>query len=92
MRGERPKIKKRDLMEAPDDFVKLMKVCWDIDPKKRPTFDELFVQLKDALKLCPKDKINITIPRELPLKNEEMKSNEYLTAQDGTVFTLPSVK
>ena len=87
-RGERPKIKKKDLMEAPGDFVKLMKVCWDIDPKKRPTFDEI----NNALKLCQKDKINITIPRDRPLKNEETKkSNEYV-AQDGTVFTLPSAK
>ena len=46
MRGERPNIKKKDLAEAPDNFVKLMEVCWDIDPKKRPTFDEIFEQLK----------------------------------------------
>lgn len=55
LRGERPKIKKEDLVHAPEDFVKIMKICWDIDPKVRPTFDELFVQLKDALILCEKD-------------------------------------
>ena len=37
-----------------------------------------------------KNKINITIPRDRPLKNEETKSTKYLTAQDGTMFTLPS--
>ena len=65
-----------------------MEVCWDTDPKVRPTFDEIFVELKNALDLCQKDKINITIPRDRPLKNEEKKSNEYLTAQDGAMFTL----
>ena len=47
VRGERPKIKKKDLIEAPDDFIKLMEVCWDTDPKVRPTFDEIFVELKE---------------------------------------------
>ena len=76
-----------------------MEACWDTDPKVRPTFDEIFVELKKAFKLCQnhgngngKNKINITVPRDRPLKNGETKSNEYLTALDGTVFTLPSVK
>ena len=67
-----------------------MEVCWDTDPKVRPTFDEIFLELKNVLHLCQKNKINITIPRDQPLKKEETKSNKYLTAQDGTVFTLPS--
>ena len=89
LRGERPIIKKKHLVEAPDDFLKLMKVCWDTDPKVRPTFDEIFVELKNVLNLCRNHKNNITIPRDQSLKNEETKSNEYLTAQDGTMFTLP---
>ena len=92
-RGERPDIRKKDLIGSPLEFIKLMEVCWDTDPKVRPTFDEIFLELSNALKLCQKDKINITIVRDRPLKNEEMKkSNEYLTAQDGTMFTLPKRK
>ena len=46
-----PKIKKEDLIGSPLEFIKLMEVCWDTDPKVRPTFDEIFVELKNALKL-----------------------------------------
>ena len=90
LRGERPKVKKEDLIGSPLEFIKLMEVCWDTDPKVRPTFDEIFLELSNALKLCQKDKINITIPRDRPLQNEEKKTNGYITAADGTVFTLPT--
>ena len=46
LRGERPDIIESDLIDAPLEFVKLMKVCWDTDPKVRPMFDEIFVELK----------------------------------------------
>ena len=41
--GERPKIIEDDLIGSPLEFIKLMEVCWDTDPKVRPTFDEIFV-------------------------------------------------
>ena len=44
-RGERPDIRKEDLIGSPLEFIKLMEVCWDTDPKVRPTFDEIFLEL-----------------------------------------------
>ena len=47
LRGERPAIIESDSIDAPHEFIKLMKVCWDTDPKVRPMFDEIFVELKE---------------------------------------------
>ena len=90
MRGERPNIKKKDLAEAPDNFVKLMKVCWDIDPKKRPTFDDIFEQLKQLNN-------DVLFDCESPWQMNEFHGKgdnkiDVLIATDGTVFTLPSAK
>lgn len=45
-RGERPKINESDLINAPKDFLILMKKCWNTNPKLRPTFDEVLRELK----------------------------------------------
>ena len=49
-------------------------------PAERPTFKIIEEKLSLALKRCQ------------TVKNKETKTNEYLTAQDGTLFTSPSVK
>ena len=62
-----------------------MEVCWDTDPKVRPTFDEIFLELNNALKLCQKDangekkidkgnKIDIKIYSSQSLMEEESKA------------------
>jgi serine/threonine protein kinase len=90
MRGERPNIKKKDLAEAPDNFVKLMEVCWDIDPKKRPSFDDIFEQLKQLNN-------DVIFNCESPWQTNEFYGKgdnkiDVLIATDGTVFTLPSAR
>ena len=47
LRGERPEVNGSDLINAPEDFLKLMQHCWQTDPKERPTFEEIVEALKD---------------------------------------------
>jgi len=44
--GERPPIEEEDLIDAPVEFVELMKRCWQNDPKVRPTFEEALSELQ----------------------------------------------
>ena len=46
LRGERPEVNGSDLINAPEDFLKLMQHCWQTDPKERPTFEEIVEALK----------------------------------------------
>ena len=73
------KVKKRDV---PDPIVlKVINDCLQKYPKQRPTFKEIEQKLSQALKNCQ------------TMKNNETKTaNGYLTALDGTMFTLPSNK
>lgn len=32
--------------EAPVDVIQVMKQCWSEEPEKRPTFEEIFKQVK----------------------------------------------
>ncbi|KAK8843302.1 hypothetical protein M9Y10_025157 [Tritrichomonas musculus] len=41
--GGRPDINSN---EIPDCFIDLMRKCWDSDPEKRPTFDEIVTEIK----------------------------------------------
>ena len=49
--------------------------CLNKYPDRRPTFKQIEQKLSEALKKCQ------------TVKNQEMKSNEHKTSQDGTVFT-----
>ena len=49
-------------------------------PDRRSTFKQIEQKLSEALKKCQ------------TVNDQETKSNGYLTASDGTVFTLPSAK
>ena len=70
-------VMKRDV---PDPIVlKVINDCLQKYPKQRPTFKEIEKKLSQALKNCQTMK-----------KNETKTSNGYLTALDGTMFTLPS--
>ena len=71
------KVKRRDV---PDPIVlKVINDCLQKYPKQRPTFKEIEQKLSQALKKCQ------------TVKNKETRTNvRYLTAQDGTRFTLPS--
>ena len=48
-----------------------MERCWDTDLKVRPTFDEIFIELKNTKSGA--NRFDITIPRERPLNDEEMR-------------------
>ena len=50
LRGERPEVNKSDLINAPEDFLKLMQQCWQTDPKKRPTFENIVAALQEIMK------------------------------------------
>jgi len=66
--------------DVPDPSV-LMVIndCLQKYPDRRPTFEQIEQKLSEALKKCQ------------TVKNKETKTNvRYLTAQDGTRFTLPS--
>ena len=43
--GERPSMKKKELLHVPVGFVELMKRCWDTHSKRRPTFVDIVKQL-----------------------------------------------
>ena len=67
--------------DVPDPMVlKLINDCLSKYPERRPTFKQIEQKLSEALKKCQ------------TVNDQEMKSNGYLTASDGTVFTLPSAK
>ena len=89
-RGERPSINESDLINAPEDFLVLMRKCWETNPKSRPTFNEVLEELMEILDNNGRRGNGQTPSREM--KNKKMKTNEYLTATDGTVFTLQSAK
>ena len=62
--------------DVPDPIVLiLINDCLNKYPDRRPTFKQIEQKLSEALKKCQ------------TVKNQEMKSNEYKTSQDGTVFT-----
>src|SRR5437763_16485096 len=44
-KGLRPPI----LSNMPDEYVEMMKKCWDVDPSKRPTIEELQSFAEDFL-------------------------------------------
>jgi serine/threonine protein kinase len=67
--------------DVPDPIVlNVINDCLQKYPDRRPTFKQIEHKLSEALKKCQ------------TVKNKETKSNEYLTALDGTMFTLPSRK
>lgn len=37
---------------APQVLADIIRACWDQDPKKRPSFEEVLRLLKDAAKAC----------------------------------------
>jgi hypothetical protein len=47
LRGERPEVTASDLINAPEEFLKLMQHCWHTDPKERPTFDAIVASLEE---------------------------------------------
>ena len=67
--------------DVPDPMVLiLINDCLNKIPDQRPTFKQIEQKLSEALKKCQ------------TVNDQETKSNGYLTASDGTVFTLPSAK
>src|SRR3989440_10994894 len=52
--GLRPQI----LPNMPDDYSQMMQKCWDVDPSKRPTIDELWDFADNKLEEIYKGKIN----------------------------------
>ena len=71
------KVKQSDV---PDPIVlNVINNCLQKYPERRPTFKQIEQKLSEALKKCR------------TVKNQEMKSNEYISS-DGTIFTHPSVK
>jgi hypothetical protein len=91
-RGERPSINESDLINAPEDFLVLMRKCWETNPKSRPTFNEVLEELMEILDNNGRRGNGQTPTCSREMKNKKMKTNEYLTATDGTVFTLQSAK
>ena len=47
--NKRPTINASDLVDAPNDFVAMMKICWDTNPNERPTFNEVLDNLKNTI-------------------------------------------
>ena len=50
LRGERPEVTASDLINAPEEFLKLMQHCWQTDPKERPTFEAIVASLEEITK------------------------------------------
>src|SRR5689334_3608369 len=46
MEGKRPLILDLEYSEMEQNFIELMKKCWDQDPNQRPSFYELFNELE----------------------------------------------
>ena len=69
--------------DVPDASVfHIINACLDKSPSKRPTFRIIEETLSNALKRCKQVRVK-------QVKREETKTNEYLTALDGTKFTYP---
>ena len=67
--------------DVPDPIVlNVINDCLNKYPERRPTFKQIEQKLSEALKKCQ------------TVNDQEMKSNGYLTASDGTMFTLRSAK
>ena len=66
--GERPSMKKKELLHVPVGFVELMKRCWETHSKRRPNFVDIFNELKIILN-------NITPPRESPRQSFDVESD-----------------
>ena len=52
--GLRPPI----LPEMPDDYAQMMQKCWDMDPSKRPTIEEVYIFAENKLKEIYEGKID----------------------------------
>jgi hypothetical protein len=48
-KGGRPDISKIS-SNAPTFLIHLMKLCWDDDPNTRPSFEDIIVYLRQAIK------------------------------------------
>ena len=73
-------IKEEDVPDAA--VFHIINACLSKTPSERPTFKIIEETLSNALKRCKQVRVK-------QVKREETKTNEYLTATDGTKFTLP---
>ena len=69
MRGKR--LEKKGEMN--DEIYEIMKKCWEQNPSNRPTFSELYQQIK---KLCPQSSSQETTITNFPISNISNQSEE----------------
>ena len=97
--GKRPSVKKKELVDVPLGFAKLMKRCWDTKSNVRPKFADIVNELNTIMNnLClpvPKKEpgeVKTSFELENPLNcvspwSKDRSKNNELVATDGTVFT-----
>ena len=68
---------------CPDQVFQIMMQCWNLDHFKRPSFEELKVQLEKVAERIQQNEVRVRIHREsskyLPLRNQEPSENCHYT-------------
>jgi len=59
--GRRPNISND---QNYDDYLSLMKLCWNGDSSKRPTFNQIVSQLQDMNTQCQETIVWVPIPQQ----------------------------
>jgi len=65
------KLAKPSATDLPEDLWLLMQQCWELDPKQRPSFEQLHAELQQIKKKLPKDEAC-----EGPLRRDTVYSSD----------------
>ncbi|RIB18912.1 kinase-like domain-containing protein [Gigaspora rosea] len=77
---------------VPEEYIKLLQDCWNDDPEKRPTIEQVCKQLKDLLRNNPDSQRketqmdesgeeDFTFDESIPYQSREIKENGHTNSQ-----------
>jgi len=92
MDGDRPRVHKKYATEAPKGYIKLMKMCWAQNDRKRPTFLRIFNELQAMRIVLEKEeeeaKKQLLFLSSLPKEEDAIDSKSSAMETNDSVTTM----